>query len=121
MIILLSSSFNINYLFNFQEKSQYLTFVSFLEKSILLVLLYFVFKENISTKTYILSLSVSTILTILTNLLFFNKSFKSQRIEFDFKHLKYLMQLGFQQLQLNFINCVSISLKSFIRVSFLNL
>ena len=76
VIILLSSSFNINYLFNFQEKSQYLTFISFLEKSILLVLLYFVFKENISTKTYILSLSVSTILTILTNLLFFNKSFK---------------------------------------------
>lgn len=106
VIILLSSSFNINYLFNFQEKSQYLTFISFLEKSILLVLLYFVFKENISTKTYILSLSVSTILTILTNLLFFNKSFKSQRIEFDFKHLKYLMQLGFQQLQFNFINCV---------------
>ena len=106
VIILLSSSFNINYLFNFQEKSQYLTFISFLEKSILLVLLYFVFKENISAKTYILSLSVSTILTILTNLLFFNKSFKSQRIEFDFKHLKYLMQLGFQQLQFNFINCV---------------
>lgn len=105
-LIFFSSSFNLNYLFNYQEKSQYFTFISFLEKSILLILLFFVFKTNINVSTYFLSLSVSSILTGIINIFYFLEVFKNQRIEFHFKHLKYLLNLGKRQLQFNFINCV---------------
>lgn len=69
-LILFFFAFNMNYYFNYKEKSIILTLISLFEKLTFFCLIYFIFSEQNYFETYLLFLAISSFISAFLNLYF---------------------------------------------------